>query len=218
MPIAGARAETASCRDVSPPVVRAERVPDEVRPDASRSIAELDRLPRQSAVPGYDHFDRTLAISFADVTSNIGVTSLGPPTAGGGCARPAEITLRLGWTGRVVHIAREAQADSCVVDELLTHQIRHVHIDDLAMDGLVTALPDNLRQALAKVEQVSAPTQAEAEARYAERLGELVERGMKQFIAYRQQLHAQLDTPEELQRLRASCDGKLQRLGSKSPP
>ena len=133
------------------------------------------------------------------------------------CATVKKVDVKVGFARRVLFVAREASADACVDREVLAHERRHARVDDEALDAFVPKLSKRLRAAMLSMRPTPAASAGAARTNVATAATAQMEKFMQQFDAHREAMHRALDSPQELDQLRAACGGRAQILAGPKP-
>ncbi|HZL58671.1 MAG TPA: hypothetical protein VFC38_03140 [Stellaceae bacterium] len=139
--------------------------------------------------------------------------SVAPALADGVCAYPSAVAYRLSFADRVVHVAHEFAGEPCLRAAVLEHEMRHVALDDRIFAAEIPRLNAGLAARLDAGRGIWGRDAAEADAALRRRLQEagtamVAELGAIRRVEHRQQI----DTPEEQQRIRQVCGGRLLQL------
>ena len=174
---------------------------DELTPRTQQrySASELDHLDEHPSN------ETTLGLTSAKSRSEAHITlhAVGAP-GGGVCVRP-DVSLALGYAGLRVDLARELRPNTCTYNQVLAHEMRHVGVYRSFLGEARTTLEAALEERLprSRVYRFSSMTEAGA---YFEKLQDewLSPASLEVLdgVAARQ---AEVDTPEEYQRLSGAC-------------
>jgi len=137
-----------------------------------------------------------------------------PGALGGVCLYIARAAFSLGFSQRVIHIAREFRgAESCLYDTVLDHERRHVALDDRIIEAAAQRLRADPPEQFATLNGVWGANEAEARAETQGHLNLATEALQRQIQRERQVAHAlQIDTVDERRRMLAACNGRLTEL------
>lgn len=128
------------------------------------------------------------------------------------CAQISALTLHFGFDDTMVYMARELPQPSCSYSEVLGHEQKHVAVDQMLVDTMTPLLQKILQEAIASIGVIRASSPKVAE----QQITALVHNYMKDLGSHlseiRKKKQAQIDTPEEYDRLSRSCNGELSRL------
>jgi len=138
------------------------------------------------------------------------------------CIRPAHINLRVGYQNRTVDIAAEIPDGTCIREEVMAHEMRHVNT---GVDVVLRFVPD-LSADLARIAKSAPsgsfdPRERAAMAAWTDRQKDWIEaslRGdMAALVAEHDRAQALIDTTEEYKRLGAVCGGEASRYIGGNP-
>ncbi len=147
-PLLSARADNYPCRGLAVVAPQINLSMGQVTEDRNRTIDQLSALSRQGAISTHSlglstsKLGYSLAIRVAVKTQRIGRAVFA-------CASIDELRVDVSLTERVVHIARELQANRCAFNFVREHEYNHQKVDVAA----VRKLADELRQRLTLVIQ-----------------------------------------------------------------
>ena len=208
-----ATAGAADCPDAVPPQVRLGPLPSEVRQDFSKSSAELNRIAKSANPEQADRYADVLGISVADVTYKVEVSaSLSENGDGTFCAALVSLTVGLGFVDRVVYVARETDSDDCAREQILQHEMKHVRRDDAALGSFIGAVAGRFRELVSALKRTPERTADEAQRKLLKEVDAVAARAARTLARGRSKLQAEIDSPEEIDRLTNACDGRIKRL------
>ena len=210
VPSLSANASEAACRQPATFDVRVIPVHGEIKYDLTKSLQEIQR----SAGPVIAARHRPLlgmAVQGFGVVSVVQTSSI-PRGYDQHCPILDGIELRIGWVDRTIFIAKEAMTVECLYREALEHQLRHVRLEDEALDAFLPGFAQELRTAVARV-----TSEPHSDAALAKRqLTESVDAVARSLVAsldkersWRREI---VESDEELERVRRACGDIDQRL------
>lgn len=132
------------------------------------------------------------------------------------CARAIRVHVDFGLADRHIRVAREARADACLHALALDHHMTHAKTEDQALSDVAPSIVDRIRADLAVIEPVAAKSALAAQAAVKAGIEAIVERATWMLHLALIRVREEVDSPEELTRLRESCDGRALML-SKTP-
>jgi hypothetical protein len=94
----------------------------------------------------------------------------------------------------------------------MTHEMRHVSIDDAAVDIFRERIRQAIEEAWASVSDVKGRTAQNVSDTIQARLETVVDREMRSLRAMRLDRHEAFDSSEEYKRLGKTCDGETKKL------
>jgi len=196
-----------------PPALHVQTVREEVRRDPDIGIAELERLA--GVVGSGAHPLIGMSASAAGYRVRVD-SALAPLVDGGYCARAVRVRVQFGLADRFIRIAREAQGDGCLHALALDHHMTHARAEDEALNEFAPRIVDRIRADLAVLEPAVGESALAAQASMKAQVEVVVERAVQMLHVALVKVKEDVDSPEELARLRESCDGRA-RLLSKTP-
>jgi hypothetical protein len=183
---------------------------------ASDTPARDDSLPidRLSKLNEGGYGDRALGATVSHFALSRQVSGVATPSLGAGfCAYATRVAVTLTLSHRVVHVAREFRDESCIRDEVLAHEQRHVRLDDSLLAEERARLADALPAALAAMPPAWGDTRPAAEATLTHDVAAILAQAEARFLLRRRLAHAeQIDTPAERRHTQEMCGGRVPRL------
>jgi hypothetical protein len=176
------------------------RGPLVVREDYAMTYAQLARLSEASAV---NH--RTVGLTRAKFgyRSTLELEGLEDPRSPRACVQ-AKVHIDIEVTGTTVHVAREYRNDACREPLILEHERKHVAVFDRYADESVAALTRELDANVGHRVRYGT-SMAEVQASLKKELSVHLEAFMERARAELDRRHAQIDTPDEYERMTRSC-------------
>ena len=176
------------------------QLPVSLREDFSRSYSELARMSEPSAV---NH--RTVGLTRASFgyRSSLELEGLEDAKGGRACAKPL-VRVDIEVTGMTVYVAREYKDDRCREPLILEHERKHVAVfERYAAD----AVPDLKRDIAARFGDhvYYGATMAAIQQDVKRDLGKHLEAFMDRARADIDRRHAQIDTPDEYDKIARLC-------------
>ncbi len=137
-----------------------------------------------------------------------------PSKAGGICAYPTQVSVTIALTGRMIHVASEFyEAEPCVYDEILSHEERHVALDNQLLHDAAGTLTANMSNQLIQAEGVWGKDETTARESLQKHLTTYQATLQMSIQAIRRDAHArEIDTSDERHRLFAACNRRLAQL------
>lgn len=212
LPLAAAAADGSICRGVDAPSVTVTVESTAPVRDLSRGSRELGAVPGRGVPPAGVGRGRVLGLSIADITEShnveVRVTSL---SDGSYCGVVSGVTIRFGFTGRRVLVARELPEGSCAFGEVAAHEARHVAVDDDAAREYRAVLEDRLTREARSAPAVRLRDPRSVVEAQRGRVGQAIRRALDDFNRIRDRRQAEVDTAEEYRRVSGSCGGEIGR-------
>jgi hypothetical protein len=180
-----------------------------VQRDDALTIAQLTRLPGRTPGPVSTADSHVLGLTQARYGEQSQVSALFK-TMGDGtyCASASALTISFGFQQRIVHVASEIPANSCLHGEVLAHEMRHVAVDEALLREMMPQIRSRLEQVIAEMAPVRSRSQSQAMAAVRRPLESAMRRIMQDFGRERDRRQAQVDTVEEYERVSRVCNGE----------
>jgi hypothetical protein len=208
------RAFAAGCERAAPPTLALEVSSDDVREAFDTTGAELRRAADsrglQAHWPVLGAYTAKIAY-FADIKEEAQ-----PGENGVYCATLSSVRLVISLKGRVIHLARELRADSCLREAVRQHVWRHALADDQALRQL-RGLSGQLRGTLGHLQPARAASEEAAKALVTEAVRAQVDEILKRLDRDRGSLNLIVDAPEAIAQLRARCEDRPAGSAEKAP-
>jgi hypothetical protein len=128
------------------------------------------------------------------------------------CAQISNFTLAFGFDDTIVFVAREIPYGSCGYRSVLEHEMKHVQTDRIFVDATVPVLGDYIKKALGQIGVIRASSPEAAEAHIKKMMSEYMQSLGANLSQVRKKQQLMIDTPEEYERISASCDGELGKI------
>ncbi|MDY0872869.1 hypothetical protein [Dongia rigui] len=217
--LAGAQTAWADCGEaIAPPVVSVRTLAQPPTQDVSHGIAQLS-ADRSLAVPrGLENFRFAVGATAAQAQGRTNWQMRGEPLAGGGyCWEIAQLEIVV-TVATKVYIAREVPRGSCLWNEVVRHEAKHVRADQKLFPELSGLIRPKVLRAISR----TVPAANENDARAA--LGALINRAVQEAVAAfqvtRNQQQLTIDTAAEYSRANRVCGNAevaaaIQRAGLK---
>lgn len=177
--------------------------------DRSMSLGQIGRLMKVD--------DRHMALGATESHEVVfALMSVGTQKmpSGGVCAYPTRIAFTLALTARKIHVASDfARSEPCVYDAVLTHEERHVALDDQLMRIAANALRLAAPKRFANLYGVWGESENAARLNLQRRLEADDEDLRVEIERKRVETQAdEIDTQAERHHLVEACDGRLAKL------
>jgi hypothetical protein len=205
-----AEATEAQCRQPETFELRIVPVHGEVKYDLTKSLREIQRSAGpEIAEKHYPLFGMAVQGFGVGYVVQISTMPHGDQLL---CPILDGVEVRIGLVDRTVFIAKEVIAIDCLYNEALRHQLRHVHLEDEALEAFLPGFTRELRRAL--IELLSQPQKDAKPAK--EKLRDAVETVTTSLLAplnkERSWRREEVESAEELDRIRNACGDIEQRL------
>lgn len=225
-PILGPLAVVAALHGEAPPALAAEscappRTPtvtvdtrfDPVTYHLDRPVADIEVLATRggAAVEGSDRhgLGLTVGILGSSFRTEAQVRTM---ENGDRCLSPILIDIEVGFHDTAVYVARELEQGGCGHQMVLAHEDQHVAIQREVLQTYAPRVAEAMRQALADLPPVRAPTEAAAWDILQDRIGGRLETALDPMKATLAERHAALDTGDEYDRINRDCGDEMRRL------
>ena len=123
------------------------------------------------------------------------------------CVTPKYVTLKLALE-RIIYIPREFTSDPCLVALARDHETKHADTEAKALDTARPALETAVREAVRRVATVPGASRASALATLTAEIQSGVSHTLDEMARVRKQLDAEVDSPDEIGRLKTECGGQ----------
>lgn len=213
---ASAQAQAIECPKAPDIAVRVNAMHGEIAQNSSIGIEEIRRLAGPDIVAR--HYPLLGMIGTAVAVRIATDVDISQGDDGSFCGTPKAINVHVGFTDRVAFVAREAAADACLYQEILSHQLRHASIDDEALDTFAPVLSQRLRVFALSMSPISVANPAAARANVKKSAEVAIDTLMETFKADRRSLHRAFDSRDELDRIRTACGARGVGLIDETPP
>jgi hypothetical protein len=189
------------------PQVEVETIHGDVEEFTDTTVAELAAAAKRHNAP-LRHPIVGVYISTIAIGLNINdkIIDLG---ANGRCSIPEAIYVRLGLTGRAVHLPRDFADNPCLMDVARNHQHKHADADRALVNDIVAKYTEQLRTRMATLQVEPASSEQEARIRMAEAARNLIKEQLDSYEDMKQHINQRVDTPEEVVHMRLACGGTL---------
>jgi hypothetical protein len=203
-------ASEATCRQPDNFILRVIPVHGEVKYDFTKTFREI----QQSAGPviaAKHHPLLGMSLQGFGLVSIVQTSSV-QRSDGLHCPVMDGVELRIGWTERTIFIAKEATTLDCLYKEALEHQLRHVRLEDEALDAFLPGFTRELRTKIAEITSDPIPDMAQAKKDLVQSVDALTGNLMVPLEKERTWRREIVESDEELDRIRKACGGIDQRL------
>jgi hypothetical protein len=129
------------------------------------------------------------------------------------CSIPEAIYVRLGLTGRAVHLPRDFANHPCLMNVARSHQHKHADADRDLVNDIVAKYTEQLRTRMATLQVEPASSEQEARSRMTEAARNLVKEQLDSYESMKQHVNQRVDTPDEVVHMRSACGGTLSKQG-----
>ncbi|AWU93377.1 hypothetical protein [Azospirillum ramasamyi] len=188
-----------------------------IQRDDAPTIAQLTRLPGRTPGPAGSAGGHVLGLTQARYGEQSQISALFKQMGDGTyCAAASTVTISFGFQQRIVHVASEIPANSCLHGEVLAHEMRHVAVDEALLREMMPQIRSSLEQVVDGMAPVRSRSQAQAMAAIRRPLESAMRRIMREFGRERDRRQAQVDTVEEYERVSRICNGEARNYLPKS--
>lgn len=184
--------------------------------DASKSAAELGSIARAASPKSAERYEHVLGISLAEIVRGGSVKTASMEAAPRFfCTWPTLLTIRLGYSGRTIYVAREAAEDACIEEAIRKHETSHATLDEDLLEQFRSRAIEAIRPYYERMVAQPSSSHSSGEARLKEQLDGVFEELFQSFATERSTAQAEIDSPDEIQRVTQACEGKVGQLRSK---
>lgn len=208
-------AQASPCPRVGPPSVSVGIDMGPVQGDHSKTIAQLTELgaepmSRQAALSGRQHVP--LGLTSAQIKTAYELEGR-TVTQGDGtvCTYLYRLTIQLSNASTMVYIAREIPSGTCINGEVTAHENKHVAVNNAVLRDYQSRLADDVRTSLQNLGAIAVRSRAVAMQSLSDQVKGPVEAAVKRMDEERLRRQAQIDTPQEYDRVSRACNGEAQR-------
>lgn len=202
--LAGVAPAHAACGSaVAAPVVSVRALTQPPTQDVSRGIAQLSS-DRNLAVPrGLDGFRYAVGATAAQAQARTNWQMQGQPQPGGGyCWAISQLQIVV-IVSTKVYIAREVPRGSCLWNEVVRHEAKHVRADQQLFPQLSGLIRPKVLRAVSRT--VPGATEAEARAALGALLNMALQEAVGSFQVTRNEQQLAIDTAQEYSRANRIC-------------
>lgn len=195
------------CVQLPKPSVTIKRLTENVTVNTRYSVKSLNNLSAALA-PASNHV-LGLTRGNASVEFKTNTPSLIDRAGRWECTSP-QITLIYGFSPVTIYVAKEFPEGSCAYKEIYEHEMRHLK----AYQAHIVGIEKELQEVLTSRFQTGAPWRAPVGQTAAKLQQEFNERWVpyvQSVIKRVDEAQAQIDTPEEYERVASACDGEIRK-------
>lgn len=216
---APAAAQQRQCPAFPPTKVVVTPVYDRLKRDFRHSFYDLRAMAEAHAVKGPDgDTHNPVGLSVGELSMSVGIdkTSRTFTDTGWTCAAPAQITVEFGFRNNTVYVADELPRGTCIFDEVLNHEMKHVATDRGILDDYTPQVERYFRSSVESLgisQDASPATAFQSIDSYFSGITDDLTAAIGRERDRRQAL---VDTSEEYDRVNRSCNGQLAQLLAKA--
>ncbi len=201
--VLGAAAARAQCGGaIAPPSITVRTLTQPPLQDVSRGIADLS-ADRHLAVPrGLENFRFAIGVTAPQAKARANWQMQGQPQDGSYCWTISQLQIDVTVSTRV-YIAREVPRESCLWNEIVRHEAKHVRIDQKFFPQLSGILRPRVSKVIAHSKL--ARDQASARNHFGAVINQAIEEAVAAFQVVRNQQQLAIDTPLEYSRPNRIC-------------
>lgn len=189
-----------------------ETLDSDVKYVFNRSVYELSDMPGRSHVPpGLTHAP-VLGLSTVRLgidSEMAAIFSLGANATV--CGRLSMLQVRVGYQERTVLVAKELPKGSCIHNEVLTHERKHVAVDDAMLKTFTSLVRPRIEALIARIGPVVARSQSHAMNVLRGQVDRELDALSREMNRERDRRQAEVDTLEEYQRVTDSCNREVRK-------
>jgi hypothetical protein len=204
--LAPAAALAEDCPPSTHSVLRIERQTTGPRLDDTLDAAELTRRGgRATSFPE----NKGLGLFVAALSSEVALSGEQVAIGSAGfCATPREVVWRIGYVGKVIHVAHEIRDNACLAGMVLEHEKKHMVADETALVRFIGYLGADQQFALLEQRVPAAATPEAAHRQFAAATARLLGQALPALATLRAQLNAAVDTSGDGTGPADGCDGR----------
>jgi hypothetical protein len=182
--------------------------------DHSQRIPQLTQLAAEplarQAITDKEHVPMGLTAAQAETRYKVEarISRLSDGTV---CAALTDLTLQLRHAMTTVYIARELPAGSCIEREVKLHENRHVAVNNAILSEYQSRISGELRRSLRSIGALRINNPDMGIEAISQRVKPYIDAAVKNMNDERLRRQAQVDTPQEYERVSRSCNGEAQR-------
>ncbi|HYG88567.1 MAG TPA: hypothetical protein VD978_20170 [Azospirillum sp.] len=205
-----AAAQGIGCPKFDRPELRIDTQLVPLKRNFAKTLPQLQAMPGRSAGPRGAESGQVLGLAHATFGERWQIGAHYQPQPGGAvCAALSRLTVSFGFQERVVYVARELPQGSCIQREVLTHEMKHVAVDEALLKEFMPTFKRRLEAVVARQGAVRARSHDHAMALLRQPVDAAVKGLMQEFARERERRQAKVDTIEEYRRVSKSCNGDL---------
>lgn len=159
------------------------------------------------------HKDTPVGLSVGELS--VGVTMQANAAYGSDghvCAKPAAITIDVGFNNNTIYVAKELVRRTCGHSEILAHEEEHVNIDRELLKEYEPVMARYMNAAARQLGTVRAKSTEEAEQVMQGFINDHLQDMANEINAERKKRQAKHDSREEYERLAKVCDGAVTQI------
>lgn len=205
-----AAAQAAGCPKFERPVLQIDAQEAPLKRDFEKTVGQLQAIPGRTGGPAGAQHGQVLGLAHATFGERWQIAAHFSRQPGGViCAGLARLAVTFGFQERVVYIARELPAGTCIQREVLNHEMKHVATDEELLRQFMPGLRRRLEAVAARQGTVRARSESQAMGLLRQPIDAAVRDLMRDFSRERDKRQAKVDTLEEYRRVSKSCNGEL---------
>lgn len=128
------------------------------------------------------------------------------------CSQIKSFTLDFGFNDTTIYLASELPRNSCSFRQVLDHELKHVRMDQRLVKIYTQKFPAIFTKAIRQVGTLRTASSDEAKRKIKRTISNYISGLSKSLSGVREKYQRNVDTKGEYERLRRSCNGKLEQL------
>jgi hypothetical protein len=201
-----------ACPRFGPIQVKIEFQVAQLRRDYGRSFSQLASMPGRAPGPAGASNGHILGLALAKFGENSQLGALVQPMGDGTyCGGANVLTVTFGFQERTIYVARELPQGTCIHNEVLNHEMRHIAVDEQLLRDFGPTIKNRLEATLAQVKPVRARSKDQAMRALRQPVDAALRQLMQEFGRERERRQAPVDTVAEYERVSRSCNGEINR-------
>jgi len=191
----------------------------------SITLSEMDRIANQIGMSATERAVHPLMLMTAEIDAHVAVQNriieVGNGKGLAYCDAPTSVAVAFGVVKRNVFLLREAAAEPCVRHTLLDHSAEHSRALDGEVELFIRQQRESTGMRLRELKQTAASDWVSANSAFEADLWSIVKDMVKQFknqMKRSRPNRQEIDSVEELNKLRSACEGKVHEMEEKLRP
>ncbi len=201
-----------ACPDYGPTQLKVDVLTAPLRRDYGRSINQLAGMPGRAPGPAGASNGHILGLALVKHGERSNLEALIQPMGDGTfCVTPKLLTAGFGYEERTIYVARELPQNSCIFGEVLSHEMKHIAVDEQLLREYAPTLNRRLEAVAARMKPVRARSKDQAMRALLLPVNSLLRQMLQEFGQERERRQSQVDTLAEYERVSRSCNGEINR-------
>ncbi|MGE4351838.1 MAG: hypothetical protein AB7E52_06585 [Bdellovibrionales bacterium] len=202
-----------SCQAYPTINVKITPVIDEAQINKNLDLAGIQALsasPQTHQIPHYDSVTLGLAVYDPFLKFNIPLRQQHMPD-GAYCSQVQKVDAEIGYHTITIYIANEFPEGSCAYQTILTHERKHVAVNNAILKEYIPKIQQRLQSYLKINGRFVVPNKAYAEKTLRERLTAIIQEVSKEMLEENKRRQRLIDSPQEYAKNNTACGGVIAR-------